>query len=82
MSATRLTIRLDAKLRKRLAAAAKHRGRPVSEIVREVLDAHCPAPEKPMSCYDLAMKLGIIGMAKDTPPDLSTNRKYFQGFGE
>ncbi len=35
----------------------------------------------PQNCYDLAMELGIIGIAKDLPSDLSTNPDYFEGFG-
>jgi virulence-associated protein VagC len=34
------------------------------------------------SCYNLAMELGIIGIAKDLPSDLSTNPDYFEGFGK
>ena len=34
------------------------------------------------NCYDLALQSGIIGMIKDGPSDLSTNPKYFAGFGE
>ena len=26
-------------------------------------------------------KAGIIGIVRDTPPDLSTNKKHFDGFG-
>lgn len=37
-------------------------------------------PQK--SCYDLAKELGIIGSADNLPSDLSTNKDYFQGFGE
>lgn len=33
------------------------------------------------SCYDLAEELGIIGIAKNLPADLSTNQAYFEGFG-
>jgi hypothetical protein len=33
------------------------------------------------SCYDLAARLGLIGIAKDTPPDLSTNPRHMEGFG-
>ena len=33
------------------------------------------------TCYDLAQKAGMIGVLKDAPSDLSTNREHFQGFG-
>lgn len=34
-----------------------------------------------VSCYDLAQDLGVIGMADDTPSDLSTNSAHLNGFG-
>ncbi len=33
------------------------------------------------NCYDTAIKAGIVGMVADAPSDLSTNPKYFEGFG-
>ncbi len=33
------------------------------------------------SCYDIALRTGIIGLVEDAPRDLSTNPKYFEGFG-
>jgi hypothetical protein len=34
------------------------------------------------TCLDVARGLGVIGIAEDLPEDLSTNPKYFDGFGE
>ena len=34
------------------------------------------------NCRDLARRLGILGVYKDAPSDLSTNPKYMEGFGE
>ena len=36
---------------------------------------------KRKSAYDVAMELGLIGSAKNTPPDLSSNPKHMEGFG-
>ena len=36
----------------------------------------------PQNCYDLARSLGIIGIVKDLPSDLSTNPDYFEEFGK
>jgi hypothetical protein len=36
----------------------------------------------PRTCLDVARKLGVIGIADDLPPDLSTNPRYFDGFGK
>jgi predicted transcriptional regulator len=83
MSSTRLTIRLDTKLRKRLRRKARQQGKRDSEIAREALEAYCPEQqEKELTCYDIAMKVGLIGAAKNAPPDLSSNKKYFEGFGK
>ena len=37
--------------------------------------------QKPVTCYDLARRLGIVGLIRSSPRDLYTNRKYFRGFG-
>ena len=40
-----------------------------------------PGNGEESSCYDLAARLGLIGMVKNAPPDLSTNRQHMEGFG-
>lgn len=32
--------------------------------------------------YDALSERGLIGFMKDAPPDLSTNPKYMEGFGQ
>ncbi len=34
-----------------------------------------------VSLYEAAKKLGIVGILKDGPVDLSTNPKHMEGFG-
>ncbi len=34
------------------------------------------------SFYDAASRLGVIGCITGTPHDLSTNKKYMEGFGK
>lgn len=34
-----------------------------------------------VTCYDMALDLGVIGNANDLPTDLSTNPDHFSGFG-
>ena len=34
-----------------------------------------------VTCFDLAQKIGVIGVADDTPTDLSSNPAHFEGFG-
>jgi hypothetical protein len=33
------------------------------------------------SCYEVAKKARVIGMIKNAPRDLSTNKKYLEGLG-
>ena len=80
MATDRITIRLGPKLRRRLEAEAAAVKKKPSSVVREVLEEHF-AEEGP-TAYELAKKLGILGAAKGLPADLSTNKKYFRGFGK
>jgi predicted DNA-binding protein len=78
----RISIRLTADLRRRIDAAAAKSGKRESAIVREALERQL-APARPVqSAYDLAVKAGIIGIARGNPSDLSTNLRHFEGFGE
>jgi predicted DNA-binding antitoxin AbrB/MazE fold protein len=40
-----------------------------------------PAKHEDESFFDAASRFGFIGCIKGTPPDLSTNKKYMEGFG-
>jgi len=51
-------------------------------VVREAIEAFLGSHRKEENCLSLAKRLGILGAAKDLPKDLSTNKKYFSGFGE
>ncbi len=80
-------MRIDATLQRRLeakaAATGKKQSQIVSEALQEYLPARRPSRRKRMSAYDLAVKTGFIGAAgPGLPPDLSTNKKYFEGFGK
>jgi len=54
----------------------------MSEVVREALEEHVRKARKPESAYDVAKRLGIIGIVRNAPRDLSTNRRHFRGFGK
>jgi predicted DNA-binding protein len=81
MSTNRITVRIGGKLRRRLAAASVRLEKKESELVREALEHHLPETAREETCYAVARRLGIIGSVKRAPEDLSTNRKYFKGFG-
>lgn len=40
------------------------------------------ASAKPLSIWQQWERDGLIGLIHDAPPDLSTNPKYMEGFGE
>lgn len=64
-----------AELVRRWAEASKDHG------VGKAGDGRSPTPVK--SAYDLLVEGGFIGPSDaDHPPDLSTNPKYMEGFGE
>jgi metal-responsive CopG/Arc/MetJ family transcriptional regulator len=77
----RINVRVDERLKKELEAEAREKGVRPSEIVREALEEHLRKRRPRESAYDLAKRLGIIGVYKDAPPDLSTNPEHMEGFG-
>jgi metal-responsive CopG/Arc/MetJ family transcriptional regulator len=81
MSTARISVRLEPTLHERLARMARAKGRSESELVRDALTDWLDAQSAPESCYDIAKRTGMIGVAKRAPCDLSTNRRHFQGFG-
>lgn len=81
MKQARLTVRLDVALRDRVRLRAESLGMAESEYVRETLDRDTGKAFEGPSVYDLMKRSGSIGIAKGLPPDLSTNKKYMEGFG-
>ncbi len=80
----RINVRVEARLKERLEAEAAATGVTPSDVVREALEKHLRGrkPKARESCLDLAKRLGIVGIYKGLPKDLSTNPKYMEGFGE
>jgi predicted DNA-binding protein len=81
MATDRISIRVNPQLRRGLQEQASLNGRKESEIVREALEAYLVDRGSSVTCYDLALKAGLIGAARNAPRNLSTQRKYFRGFG-
>jgi hypothetical protein len=65
---------------KRRSALIK--GAPESEIVREALEAYLSPTENEQSAYEVAEKMGLLGLVSKGPKDLSTSRRHFKGFGK
>ena len=84
-------IELDEEERTLLADAAKRTGKPWRLLLREAIARFIKAETEPAqrpqnaSHENLLQKierLGAVGMISGGPPDLSTNRKYMEGFGQ
>ncbi len=82
MPTQRFTVRIPSSLSQRLRVCAQLRGQSESEVIREALEHHLQKKLKGVSAYDVFKAAGLIGCAKGAPKDLSTNNKYFKGFGE
>jgi hypothetical protein len=78
---TQITIQLDDRTERALQAAARARGVTPSDIVREAIASHLQRQATPEKALDVARRTGLLGCADDLPPDLSTNRDHFEGFG-
>ncbi|OLE97315.1 MAG: hypothetical protein AUG75_09755 [Cyanobacteria bacterium 13_1_20CM_4_61_6] len=81
MGSTRISVRLDRELRAFIKRRAKATGKKEAELIREALEKEFTSPEPQKSWYALALELGLIGILKRAPSDLSTNRRHMEGFG-
>lgn len=82
-------IQLNDHQRLLLASAADHLGVPWSEVFEQAIAPLAePIPQSPPlngkteTPYEIFERLGLIGCIKGTPSDLSTNKKYMQGYGK
>lgn len=85
MDTASITTRIDQRLHKKLARAARSRRRSQADIMREALEAYLESPQPSRAdetCYDLAIRHGMIGVSEDLPSDLSRNPSHFEGFGK
>lgn len=72
-----LTVKVPARLSAKVARLAQKRGASQSEIVREALER---MPERGRTSFAEATR-EFQGIVRG-PGDLSTNPKYFEGFGK
>jgi predicted DNA-binding protein len=82
MKEARITIRISEQEQLLLSGLSQRKNKTESEIVREALGKYLKEAMAEQNCYDLAMELGIIGVASGQPSDLSTNKDYLNRFGE
>jgi metal-responsive CopG/Arc/MetJ family transcriptional regulator len=77
----RINVRVDARLKEQLEAEARAQGVSPSDVVREAIEKHLRQQKPRETCLDIARRIGILGIYKDAPHDLSTNPKHMEGFG-
>jgi hypothetical protein len=77
----RINVRVDPRLKQQLEAEARDLGVRPSDIVRQALEEHLQKQPPRESAYDLAKRIGILGVFKGGPSDLSTNPEHMEGFG-
>jgi len=81
MTTDRISIRVNPQLRRGLHEQASLKGKKGCEVVRGALETYLVERRSSVTCYDLALKAGLVGAARNAPRDLSTSRKHFRGFG-
>ena len=82
MRANRKVKKLSPAQRRCLESLLGRRLAEDEEVTLLTSTAHqTPSNGESPTCYDVARKARVIGMVKDAPPDLSTNKKYLEGLG-
>lgn len=77
------SIKLTKAQQDALRQAARAKGVSDSFVMREALDSYLAEPARATSVRSAADAAAhLIGCLDDTPPDLSTNPKYLEGFGK
>lgn len=82
MASERITIRLPQALGQRIRKRSQMKGLTESELVREALENYFGHSDEGRSAHEMAQEAGLIGCVRGAPKDLSTNARYFAGFGE
>lgn len=81
-------VQLTAAQRQLIADLAERQGRSPQDVLADLIS---PAGVRrrngsgsgPIeSAHELGKRLGLYAALEDAPPDLSTNRRYMEGFGE
>lgn len=76
-----LSIKLSKVLDEKLTTTAKKRKKTKAAVVREALQEYLAEQDADsVSAYELAKD--YIGIIDDGPTDLSTNKKYMEGYGQ
>ena len=81
-------IQLSAAQRQLVADLAEREGRSPDDVLAELIapaevrrrNGNRTAPNE--SAHELGKRLGLYAALEDGPPDLSTNRRHMEGFGQ
>ncbi|HXJ14787.1 MAG TPA: ribbon-helix-helix protein, CopG family [Candidatus Limnocylindrales bacterium] len=82
MASQRISVRVSGGIARRLKERSRATGAGESQVVREALEQYLSENRTEETTFDLVRAAGLIGCAGGAPRDLSTNKKYFKGFGE
>ncbi len=77
-----LTLDLPAALDEQLTKAAQSQGASKVEIIYEAVKEYLAQRQTPPPDSFAALAADVIGCAKGGPPDLSTNKKHMEGYGQ
>ena len=81
-------IQLTAAQRQLVADLAERQGRAPEDVLAEFLSPaglrrqNGSRPSATQSAHELGKRLGLFAALEGGPPDLSTNRRYREGFGQ
>jgi len=81
-------MQLTVAQRQFIAELAARQGHSPQEVLADLITS--PSVQRPNgsrltameSAHDLGQRLGLFAGLEDGPPDLSTNRRYMEGFGQ
>ena len=82
MASQRISVRVPGGIARRLKERSRVTGARESQVVREALEQYLSEKRTEETTFDLLREAGLIGCVSNAPRDLSTNKKYFKGFGE
>lgn len=82
MASQRISVRVSQGTARRLKERSRATGEKESDVVREALEEYLSKSAEEKTPYERALEAGMIGCAKGLPKDLSTNKRYFKGFGK
>ena len=81
MASQRISVRVSGGMARRLRERSRATGARESQVVREALEQYLSEKRTEQTTLDLLREAGLIGCVNGAPRDLSTNKKYFKGFG-